>query len=459
MTFAAALTMSLLHFLWQGALGAIVLQGMLASMRGRSAHARYLVASAGLVVLALAPAVTTLWLWTEPTHALPSLGAVRGIPAGAMLTIPTRWAIGPWLLELWCVGVCLCSLRLFLGAAHAGILVRRGSRVSEPVLDTTRALALRMQVRRPVRVLISDVAETPSVVGWLRPVILLPVATLAGLSLYQVDAVIAHELAHIRRHDFAINLLQMLIEAALFYHPAVWWLSTRVRHERELCCDDIVVALQQDPLDYARALASLERFRLAAAVRLGAGGGHLTYRIKRLVGTGPDRPPLKHQPALLACAIAIVSGVVLLGGSHTSATTPRAGDPGQVPETRPQGEPDSAERRQQVVPIAGTVGDDNGEQSFLAVLAASELQPPPSDPTDWAVGRRLVTIQLLDVPDAERGAWHLPISIGGRLSSETVEQVAATVANVDPRLVVSVVPLGNDAAGILVSLSPVRAGS
>jgi hypothetical protein len=286
-------------------------------------------------------------------------------------------------------------------------------------------------------------------------VILLPMATLAGLSLNQLDAVIAHELAHIRRHDFVVNLGQMLIEAGLFYHPAVWWVSARIRHERELCCDDLVIAFEHNPLDYARALASLERFRLSAALRLGADGGQLTYRIKRLIGADTGRRPVPRYPAVVASVIAILAGLAVVSSSHVSATTPQATEPSRVAMARPQAEPDSAERGSPVVPPAGAAGDDNGEQSSLDILAASQLEPPPGDAIAWAVGRRLVTIQLLGVPNAERDALHLPIGIGDRIGSETAEEVSVAVADVARHLVVRLLPLPNDGVAILISRAPV----
>src|SRR4029077_10699398 len=100
--------------------------------------------------------------------------------------------------------------------------------------------------------------DVPTVVGWLRPAILLPIAALAALSPAQVEAILAHERAHIRRHDCAMNVLQTIAETLLFYHPAVWWLSKRIRVEREHCCDDVAIAVCGDPVGYAQALAELE---------------------------------------------------------------------------------------------------------------------------------------------------------------------------------------------------------
>ena len=127
--------------------------------------------------------------------------------------------------------------------------------------------------RGRVRLLESSAVVVPTVIGWLQPVILLPVSALAGLSPTQIEAILAHELAHIRRHDYLVNLLQTLLETLLFYHPAVWWLSRSDPHERENCCDDLAVSLCGDPVAYARALADLEEHRGSAGPLVMAASG------------------------------------------------------------------------------------------------------------------------------------------------------------------------------------------
>ena len=118
-------------------------------------------------------------------------------------------------------------------------------------------LKTRIRVSRPVRLLVSSLVQAPAVVGWLRPVVLVPVGALAGLPAEQIEALLVHELAHIRRHDYLVNVLQSVVEALLFYHPAVWWVSGHIRTEREQCCDDVAVSVSGDVLTYARALAEI----------------------------------------------------------------------------------------------------------------------------------------------------------------------------------------------------------
>jgi beta-lactamase regulating signal transducer with metallopeptidase domain len=118
----------------------------------------------------------------------------------------------------------------------------------------------------------------------------LPVGALTGLTTQQLKTIIAHELAHIRRHDYLINLLQAMIETLLFYHPAVWWVSRRIRQEREHCCDDLAVAMCGDALTYARALLEMERLRSAGPqLAVAANGGLLMDRIQRLVSGQPQQ--------------------------------------------------------------------------------------------------------------------------------------------------------------------------
>jgi TonB family protein len=154
---------------------------------------------------------------------------------------------------------------------------------------------------------LSAVADCPSVVGWIEPVVLLPAATILGLTPQQLEAVLAHELAHILRYDYLVNMLQTVVETLLFYHPAVWWASARIRQERELCCDDLAVESCGDALCYARALTRLERLRAAAPrLALSSAGGPLLYRIQRLAGeNGWQRGPSK-LPGILALSLGLI---------------------------------------------------------------------------------------------------------------------------------------------------------
>jgi GWxTD domain-containing protein len=182
-----------------------------------------------------------------------------------------------------------------------------------------------MGIPRAVALVESALAATPSVMGWVRPVILAPAGWLMGLPASQAETVLLHELAHIRRHDYLINLLQSAVEDLLFYHPAVWWVGRVMRRERENCCDDLVLVMGGDRRDYARTLATLEQFRSGEAA-LAASGGSLADRIQRLArpATGPRASA---APLVLAMAL-VCAGAVALPAWQTPAP---AADPVRAP--------------------------------------------------------------------------------------------------------------------------------
>jgi uncharacterized protein (TIGR03435 family) len=217
---------------------------------------------------------------------------------------------------IWLAGAVVFWVRLAGGwvvaARMRSVLVRRAPPEWQEIL---RKLGARIGLSRPVRLLVSALVEVPTVVGWLRPVVLVPVGALGGLPAGQLEALLLHELAHIRRHDYLVNILQSVAEALLFYHPAVWWVSGHIRAERELCCDDVAVSVSGDALTYARALAQLELYRPAhLSAALAANGGSLSGRIARLLGQ--PRPAVRTGlgPGVLAVAILLLAAAYGLFG-------------------------------------------------------------------------------------------------------------------------------------------------
>ena len=211
--------------------------------------------------------------------------------------------------------------RFVLCAACIGVerLKRATREVDEAVSFRLRVLAQRLGVGRTVHVFASEVVRVPTVVGWLRPVILLPVSVITGLPAAHLDAVLAHELAHVRRHDYLVNALQAIVETLLFYHPAVWWCSRQIRIEREHCCDDLVVEACGDRVGYARALAQLEELRgLEPMLSLNATGGRLIARVRRVLG----HPPVAERGStawILVAALTLVAAAMILTPVVTSA--------------------------------------------------------------------------------------------------------------------------------------------
>jgi beta-lactamase regulating signal transducer with metallopeptidase domain/HEAT repeat protein len=365
MTGIEIVALTLLHFVWQGALIHAVLAVLLGIARPRSANVRYVMGVAALVLMAAAPVATALRLATgassttafrgspsalstalapqnmgatldpTPTEAVtpavrPQLdNTLRGIMGSVPPLVAQLTWMMPWLVALWLTGVIALAIRLLGGWLRLRALVASGwVPESNTYGDIVERLRNRLRVSRAVRVLESALVRTPAVIGWLRPVLLIPASMSSGLTSAQLETIIAHELAHIRRHDYAVNLLQSLIETVLFYHPAVWLVSSRIRQEREHCCDDLAVVMSGDARLYASALLELETQRLGGTqLAMAATGGNLLHRVHRLltpssVGEGAESSRWFAGVLVLAAVLLVGSGARLLRAdvapSHTS---------------------------------------------------------------------------------------------------------------------------------------------
>jgi beta-lactamase regulating signal transducer with metallopeptidase domain len=224
----------------------------------------------------------------------------------------------------WLAGVYMFTLRT-LGAWMLLVRMRRqhAESIAGDLLKTCLALQARLGVSRAVRFVCSKAAESPAVLGWWRPVVVLPLSALAGLSPWQVEAIIAHELAHIKRWDGLVNLFQIASETLLFYHPAVWWVNRVIRNEREHCCDDVAVNACGNAPGYARALALLEESRSTTVWALAANGGVLTSRIGRLLGVrGTTRSISAGGLALIGSLC--VAGLLMAGTASTRVSSDEA---------------------------------------------------------------------------------------------------------------------------------------
>ena len=326
------LAATLLHFLWEGALVAVIFAISRNFTGHRSARFRYALACTALAVMAMSPVVTFEILGSPtvetgglapggPSISAPSTGTLWGASAGTTPVGTWHGDLTTWIVLVWFAGLVVLSMRLFAGWLVASrmrlMLVRPVPAMWQRHLD---GLSSRLRLSKSVRLLVSAMVRVPTVSGWLRPVVLIPVGMLTGFRPELVEALLAHELAHIRRHDYLINLLQGVAEAALFYHPAVWWISHHVREERERCCDDIAVGVCGDPLTYVRALTELESCRAEHLTpALAANGGSLSGRIARLLGVpGDDSRCFPAPVAAVVLAIAAVFGL-----AAQSAETPK----------------------------------------------------------------------------------------------------------------------------------------
>lgn len=326
---ASAAGWTLFHSLWQGVLIAIILAATLAVTR--SARLRYCAASLAMCAMLLSFAVTLLCL--VPAHHgaginghIAALAANQSAGISDALKEPHRIAdVLPWLVPFWIAGVLLFYLRQLASWIWARRLRRTGV-CSPPRFwqERLEVLAARLGISRAVALLESGLAGVPVVIGHLRPVILMPVGLLAGLPAGQIESILLHELAHVRRHDYLVNLLATSVENLLFYHPVVWWISGVMRTEREHCCDDVAVSLSGDAREYASALATLEQRRWdAAQPALAATGGNLVNRIRRLI-LPAEGPSSALTPVVSAGILILTAAVGLTAWQEKTPAEPSA---------------------------------------------------------------------------------------------------------------------------------------
>lgn len=355
-TGCARLGLVLTHFIWEGAVVALLLAALLRFLRNRSPRARYTACTIAMVIMAAAPAVTWLILdaTTSASRALARASDVdrsnlddqaaeaeavlitmvglagensmadadeapgpaaalssaayassppaKADPSGTSQAIKVGRIMSPHRLEsalalaalCWAGGVFLLTVRLVIGWVGLHRLRRRNPEpLPEAAESIFRSLCGRLGLVG-VQARVTHVWREPVVFGLLRPLILIPASALSQCPPALLEALIAHELAHIRRYDLWVNLFQRIVETLLFYQPAVWWVSGRMRLERELCCDDLSVGTTHRRAEYAAALVEVSRLTSAAQTpALAAGLGariSLMARARRVLQLPADRP-------------------------------------------------------------------------------------------------------------------------------------------------------------------------
>ena len=395
----------LIHFLWQGTLVALFGWIVLSICSRCSAQTRYLVAMSCLLVAAICPLATAFRLvqrveqqhFTETISietsnaklvahsplfdARPSNDAafeerfhvVATSPAASIeesTFAPTpTWrdrleSAMPWIVAGWFLGVVLLTVRLLGGWWLASRVVSCGKPLRTEWSGIVETLAHKLQIHRAIRWIESARIDVPQVIGWWKPVVLVPTSILTSLTTHEVECLLIHELAHIKRFDFAINLIQCVIETVLFFHPGVWWLSRRVRLERELACDETTVRVTGDQFTLPRALLSLADLAQLPQPTLAASEGDLTKRVHAILGT--RRTGSSHVGAVLLCGVAcaIAAGVVMWMGDRTAELPSETSDAPTLENSDEYFVTEGA-----LVPnISGRILDDNGEPVPDAVV-------------------------------------------------------------------------------------------
>jgi beta-lactamase regulating signal transducer with metallopeptidase domain len=329
-----ALAWALLHFVWQGT--ALAAFAAVAISFSRRTQVRYLLGVTTLVAMVLAPAATfTFYLQQNSGSLETSISATPRTFVHSEFAASPRTASPalqqddpspstdslPLLVEAWLIGVAFFSLR----SAGGFLLLERERRrqavvVADRILEICYSLQDHLGINRAIQYCECAWLQAPAVVGWFRPIVFLPMNALTGLSEDQLQAVIAHELAHIKRYDAFVNVFQVSVETLLFYHPAVWWLNKRIRAEREHCCDEAAVATCGNAVEYARALTLMEEWRSAPTFAMAVNRGPLTERIVRVLGLnnlGSGMRSIGLTGSVLCLTAALIAGNALVGLAHS----------------------------------------------------------------------------------------------------------------------------------------------
>jgi len=299
------------HSLWQWTAIAGITALAAGLVRDRRASLRYAIAAAGLGAMVLS-AIATLATGAGPDR--PGLRFQLLYAFNGALIIPEITPRGHAILRaaamLWIAGVTAGAIRVLFEWRRARLLRRDGliDPGREMLAGFTR-LCQELGVTRPVALQCSSRASVPMLLGWRRPLILLPASAATTLTGAQVRAVLAHELGHVRRRDDVGNLVQVIVEVAMFHHPAARWISRLVRAEREYSCDDIAIAATRNAAEYARALAAIEDARNDCRFAVAAASGTLLDRIQRILDQ-PRRSLTRRRGGLICVVAAAVSVAV-----------------------------------------------------------------------------------------------------------------------------------------------------
>ena len=323
---------ALVRFVWQGALLGCMCAVLLMAARNRSPQLRYLVACGSLAACAALP-LFDIW---QACHAGPNftLAANEGM-AAEMTDLEVEQNLFSLvgsnmklLVLIWSVSVGVLALRLGGGLFWISRTFGAGREDAQLQASLDR-MAARMGVPKAVRLRVADGLFSPVAAGIWRSTVVVPVALIAGMPPELLDALLAHELAHIRRHDYLVNLLQNVVETLLFYHPAVWWISRRIRVERELIADALAAKAIGEPRRLALALSELEKFQLTQHnLAPAANGGVLMQRIKKLVS--PEVQAINWKAAIPLLGLVLATFAFYSNAADETVPSPGTINPAQA---------------------------------------------------------------------------------------------------------------------------------
>ena len=325
------ISLTLLHFLWQGALFAGLLYCIKHLTSNKHSQLRYYFSLFCLLLCAVSPAITYAVLAQKsPTTDVTNRALIHSDTITTALqtnTYSSTFSINeytPLIAVLWIIGVVFLSLKLFLQMWQVHKLTTQNIVAPSDKLQTIfNQLKEQLGGVHRSKLVISLSTQVPMAIGWIKPVVLLPANLASGLTIAQLEMLMAHELAHIKRYDYLVNLLQTFVEVVLFFHPCVRWISKQIRIEREYCCDDIAVHHCGNQLVYARALAEAEQMREnIPELAMAATGGELTSRVHRVVGQHSCAPKYGNQWLAAIAAMFVIPSILTASKVIAMTQTP-----------------------------------------------------------------------------------------------------------------------------------------
>lgn len=403
-SWSQALGWTLLHSLWQSVIIFLLVLTLHRFVHTRYANVRYLIAVGGLATLCLASVATFLHIHLQISESITVFQQVHQArftaESGMTAALPGErsflnivQAYMPFIVAAWLIGALAFMARMLGGWWYVLKLKQEAIPASDQWLDKLNSIRYALGIRQWVELAVSVKISTPVVLGYAKPVILVPVGIFTGLTPQQVETVFLHELMHIKRNDYLINLIQSFIESIFFFNPFVWILSSVIRREREHCCDDAVVANHAEALDYAHALAKLEEARLHSptlALPLSANKNHLLYRIKRILERSANRYPLRERmiPLLL-----LITGLTCASWLSVQSDSPN--------ETTNREAESTSANRLTIVYSDTTIKEKSASYSQKVIITTSEDGQPKKEVIEEFEGDEDLRKQIDDLVQYE----------------------------------------------------------
>ena len=332
-----ALGWTVIHSLWQGTLLAVLLSVFMMALEKQSARLRYEIACGAMFTMLMMALATFIIYLDQDPNMMEITVALIGESANSSVTIINQESNFlqsnfqtvvaffdeqlPLIVNVWLIGFLFFLFRMTGGFIHLRQLRHQDNfPVDKSLQNKLDQLIRRSPLKRSVKVMESALVKVPILLGHLKPLILIPVGTINLLTEEEVEAILAHELAHIIRRDFSMNIFFTLIEILFYYHPGVWLMAATIRSEREHCCDDLALYLCKNPLAYARALYKLEAAHKAArlpglALSFSSQKNQLLNRVRRILNQPQNKSNIMEK--LMATTFLLLTVTILSVGATT----------------------------------------------------------------------------------------------------------------------------------------------